>query len=341
MSLSKDIQISLIKKIGNANLLLKINEYKKMRLKVTQLGIKQYKSIQSVLGREVMNLGISKLNFSNPKETCFRVLGFGHLLTEFLVAPVISYSDTERYKVIKLGTLANFIVGIYDHLIDQENANRKFLLPRWILKGIISYNLGSLIDIFVKFSPASSKLLIKLVIYYIKVLKNLEKVEKNLLLSDFLKKLIIYMYDIENKTLFNDKSLVTDYDLKLKSSLPFVVMGLSAWLIRKKSNQKLYGWHLNWLNRFGDFFGWIDDFMDYREDLLKGQPNRIRNVVRQQLKSEENLHQLFHSIVKQGRQILVEWNQHIVEPKKIPIFIKNAFSTCLISWLGGTNILSS
>ena len=58
-----------------------------------------------------------------------------------------------------------------------------------------------------------------------------------------------------------------------------------------------------WLGRVGEFFGWLDDCVDYEDDLAGGHANRIHVLLRMASTAQVARH-----IAWQGRRILFEWD---------------------------------
>jgi len=88
-----------------------------------------------------------------------------------------------------------------------------------------------------------------------------------------------------------------------KNALPIMVLGVPAWMAACSFEPRFFRRHLMWLGRVGEFFGWLDDCVDYEDDLAGGHANRIHVLLRMASTAQVARH-----IAWQGRRILFEWD---------------------------------
>ena len=110
--------------------------------------------------------------------------------------------------------------------------------------------------------------------------------------------------------------------------------GLLAWLEMPEVCLRCYWRHLRWIYRLGEFFGWIDDAVDFEEDFKTSQPNRLVNV-RAKLRASQTDADLACMITHRGKRVLAEWHLQIEDVNHLPRIAREAFSACLVSWFGG------
>jgi len=169
------------------------------------------------------------------------LLGFGYVMTEFAIAPVIA-SQKPYADVLALGALANLIVCAYDALLDSGHAPTRLLRDPLI---------GRLVDL------------------YFARLAGLPHAHRAV--DRTLRRAIQRMYDAETATAGQPAASLREW--RRKSALPFVVMGLPFWMTAPTFDFKRYREHLRWLYRLGQFFGWIDDAADLAGDRADGRLN--------------------------------------------------------------------
>lgn len=88
-----------------------------------------------------------------------------------------------------------------------------------------------------------------------------------------------------------------------KNALPIVILGIPAWMVADNCPDGHFRRHLAWLCRLGEFFGWLDDCVDYDEDLANAHANRIDFRLQSMSQSR-----LVHTIAGQARRILSQWD---------------------------------
>jgi hypothetical protein len=235
-------------------------------------------------------------------------LGFGHVLTGFTIAP-LSLPEDEQQKVINLGTLCNFIVATYDHLLDQGIAQNR-LLARWKIQLMFATAKQPWTAALRLMGPPESSMFIGLVSSYIHGLYSLAYTEKHKSILTYIPKSIIRVYDAEIETL--RVSSLKSCTLQRKAALPFVIMGLPAWLGRTEVCPELFWWHMRWLYRLGEFFGWIDDLVDLAEDKKAHRPNWFIHTYPGFEARGRTDAELVRIILERGKWIIDEWNHRVV-----------------------------
>jgi hypothetical protein len=215
-----------------------------------------------------------------------RSLGTGASITEFAIAGV-PFAREYLAHVTALGGLATLIVSAFDAILDHGGRVPE-LFPRKPQVVPARHN-GSKVAVVQE-----------LVEVYYRRLDELPQSHQNV--RAMLEKVIQRMYYSELRSITGAGISRTTW--WRKNVLPFVVMGLPAWLAAPSFPVAVLQRHLMWLGRLGEFFGWLDDCLDYAEDSALGQANRID--VRLRSISEESL---ARSIADQARRILTQWDR--------------------------------
>jgi hypothetical protein len=108
-----------------------------------------------------------------------------------------------------------------------------------------------------------------------------------------------------------------------KNVLPILMLGLPAWIAADSFSSPSCIRHLMWLARLGEFFGWLDDCVDYVEDVRLGQANRIDARLRSISKE-----QIVRTIAAQGTRVLARWDrENLGSP------LRSTFSVIVWSWI--------
>jgi hypothetical protein len=240
------------------------------------------------------------------------------MLCGFVVAP-LGLAGEARESVLRLGALCNFIVATYDHLVDSDPGHRPPLHRGSVLPGRHRWSARRLFARI--FRPPASRLMHRLVTLYFAELRRLPHAGTRIRLRAGIERLILRMYDAEGASL---NGAATERLLRRKSALPFVVMGLPGWLAVAEDEGGEYWWHLRWLYRLGDLFGWVDDAVDLEEDRAAGRPNRMLMDPMTPT-----------GIAAEAGRLLTEWRERVRSDDAAPRAEQEAFRGCLVSWLGG------
>jgi hypothetical protein len=149
------------------------------------------------------------------------------------------------------------------------------------------------------------------------------------------------MYDAELAVVSRNGSPVSRHLLRRKAALPFVVMGLPAWLLGSERDERLFRWHVHWLYRLGRFFGWIDDVVDLESDLKTGAPSQLAYELENERQSSDRGREIVRAIAMQGRRLMYEWRTRVGAVSDVPLSVREAVPTCVVSWFGGLPLVES
>ncbi len=324
--------------LDNAGVILPRSGYAVVRKEITSSGRQEFARLKIDVGEKGLKLLSQKLNTSYPKDHLIRILGFGSALTRYAVQPVPGSAETTE-QVITLGARANLIVTVFDQMIDSgENINR--VLPFRGLEALLKHEGKSNWSLFPLFGNRSSKWIMHhLIKSYLMEINRLSSspliLPGNTPVLKTLIDLIQRMYQAETDTL--SKNGLSIASLNRKAALPFVIMGLPAWLSKKDFNQAFYFAHFRWLYRLGLFFGAIDDIIDLQVDISNDQPNQFKPFIENNTVSDSSMSNIGQKIVSEAKLITQQW-QHWVNSHNLPIpeYSMDIFSACIVSWFGGS-----
>ena len=257
----------------------------------------------------------------NGEQMASLQLGAGAVLTDFFTAPV-TLAAADREAAAHLGTLANLLVGVYDDLIDAGDSGDDPLSRNLLDAPSGKSGAGEIGD-----TP-----LAPLVSAYFRQMASLPGAASRPEVARTLRRAILKMYDAERKTVGGGDADGRMAGWRRKSALPFVVMGLTAWLMTPDFCGRDYRRHLRWLCRCGEFWGWIDDAIDLEQDSATGHPNRVQAALQTGLQSPEAL---AAGIAQRGQAILTEWRQLTPQAARLPLAVQEALPNCLFSAFGG------
>ena len=261
-----------------------------------QLGELHYDTLQPAEG--------SKLERNS--KLAFRLLGFGHVMTEFAVAH-LRIRETQMLGPLSLGALANLIVSAYDGLIDSGHDPER-VLPRSRLNGA-----G-------KRASRGDPLITALVDLYFERLACLPHPHPPV--RKTLQNAILRMYDAERATA--GAAEFSPEVWRRKSALPFVIMGLPIWMTTPSFDVRACRAHLAWLYRLGQFFGWIDDAADLDADRAANRPNYFNSRPKR-----------FPAVrvARHARRILDTWDAGAPRDRDTGT-LRQTFLAIVWSWLG-------
>lgn len=315
-----------------AGLVMEPRRYRSLRPEITTRGQSSLHHLRSAIGADVWDDGMACLGRPDPEADAVRVLGFGHALTEFAVAPTF-LDPPMLQEVSDIGATANFIVATYDEFIDNGGVAPENLLPLPEVDGLGESNstLSSIIDLFRLSSPA--KLIRALVRNYHQRLLDLPHSHHRVAVRRQINQVIVEMYRAESATVGNVPGDATAKTLRRKSALPFVVIGLPAWLACESHDSGTYWRHWKWLYRLGEFVGRVDDAVDYEEDVLAGRPNVFSRQPGGSL--GEDLPDSVAAVVSSGRLLLNQWSAATHLGENVSETGQEALRMCITSWFGG------
>ena len=245
-------------------------------------------------------IGIDLTRFKRP---CIRSLGTGAALTEFAIARV-PLTDEERVTVTALGGLAILMVSAFDAALDG-GAQVPNLFPR----DGKSPRRGTRPNSWIR----------NLVDLYFKRLAALPQTRPQLV--RMVEKAIRRMYEAELQSVSHHA--VGRRVWWRKNVLPFTVLGIPAWMAASSFATADFHRHVVWLCRLGEFFGWVDDCVDYAEDLATAQANRIDIRLQSMPQSR-----LVRNIASQASRILSQWDA--LNPTSLA---RGYFAVILWSWI--------
>jgi hypothetical protein len=101
------------------------------------------------------------------------------------------------------------------------------------------------------------------------------------------------------------------------------MLGLPAWIAADSFDSCRCMRHLMWLARVGEFFGWVDDCVDYTEDVTLGQANRIDGRL-----CSISKEQFVRKIAASGKQLLAQWDL-----ANGPSTLRSTFGVIVWSWI--------
>ena len=303
------------------------------RSEVSRRGRVELDKVIAMAGGPTWRRVLRSLRRMYPEEDCIRVLGFGNAITEFAIAP-LHLSGKEREEVVSLGALANLIVAAYDHMVDLR-ISRATLLPHWMLALASSHRGRLALSALARLSPAAPRLINRLVTGYFYHLGRLPYAEVHVSVYDAILRTIMLMYDAESETLRRGPGLLSERAVRRKAALPFVVMGLPAWLSTPEIRSHQYCRHLRWLYRLGAFFGWIDDAADLDADRHDHQPNLLNDALEKVDCQAGEGTTLARMIAYRGKLVVDDWYRHTEQANELPEIVRQALPICLVSWLGG------
>jgi hypothetical protein len=261
------------------------------------------------------------------------ILGWGYALTEFFIAP-LPLSHAERREIASLGSLVNFIVTFYDTLLDSMIVDDD-LLSRLYLESAVRRTIPEPVH-WPLLNVTPRRVLAGLVQEFFYRLNTLPGVSQHPDIYFSIRHAIVRMYDAEHQTLRMKagREPLCVQELRIKSAYPFVVMGLIGWLLVPSIDPSHYWWHLRWLHRLGEFYGWIDDSVDLVDDAASARPNQVMNLLAKADDGPTATAELARQIAGKGQMILAGWQDRVPDQEKLSLTASHSFSACLASWFG-------
>jgi hypothetical protein len=308
--------------------LIPTNEaYVRARQEVTARGVIGWTELRRVVGEQDWDQANDILKRPYLADEPERMLGFGWLLTRFLAAPVGLPVKVEA-QVAELGSLANFIVAVYDQFLDNG-------LP---VRDLLPYEMLEWANIRPRDhqpeSPpnAAAAVLTALVASYFELLDRMPCRSSHHHVRGSIALAIRRMYEAENALASWSGGRVPSIFLRRKVGLPFVVQGIPAWLGLEEIDRALYAWHLGWTYRVGIFIGWLDDAVDLDDDSAEGVPNLVSIA----LEGGNQPERLAGIIASRGARCMREWASHLPEGMRFEPVVRDALAATVYSWLGAS-----
>jgi hypothetical protein len=237
------------------------------------------------------------IDLTRYRRACVRSLGTGAALAEFAIAEV-PMAREERRSVTALGGLAILMVSAFDAALDG---------------GV------SVPPVFPRQTPPYPSLIHHTVDLYYRRLAALPQTLPQV--NDMVEKAIARMYVAELQSVGTPH--ISRSVWWRKNVLPIALLGLPAWMAADSFSAGDFRRHFVWLCRLGEFFGWLDDCVDYTRDLAAGHANRIEVRLRSMSPSR-----LAGRIASQARWILSQWDA--VNPAS---WVRNYFAVIVWTWI--------
>jgi len=252
---------------------------KRLTAELWARGSRDYERLQQ-------EIGIDITDFKRP---CIQSLGIGAAFTEMAVSGVPLTAEGLA-TVTALGGLAVLMVSAFDSALDAGvEIPALFPLDGDVECGGCGERKPSLIRSAVNL--------------YFKRLAALPQTRPQV--RRVVEKSIERMYAAELESVAGPK--ITRQSWYRKNALPIAILGIPAWMVADACPDKQFRRHLAWLCRLGEFFGWLDDCVDYDQDLANAHANRIDFRLQTMPQSR-----LVHTIVGQAKRILSQWD--VVDP---------------------------
>ena len=330
-----DLRAMLWEHLDAEDLIPGPDTYAASRAEIGRGGEAQRRELSRSIGEGAWRLGLAQLGRPNPEDDCARILGFGRALTGYAVAPV-NLSSADVNTVTELGALANLIVATFDGIVDAGRTPSELLSRVTLDAAFAARQTTPTAD-----PPQTDPSLIsRLVATYAQDLEVCAASESDPVLQ-LITRAIEAMYDAELAIVKPKSRSVSRHLLRRKAALPFVVMGLPAWLLSSERDEGLFRWHIHWLYRLGRFFGWIDDVVDLESDLETGAPSQLVLALENEPHRSDLSREIARAIALQGRRLMHEWRTRVAAAQDVPLPIREAVPTCLVSWFGGLPLLES
>ena len=300
--------------------------YQDVRERVSGEGARLWADMDSLATSPAWRDAMATLPTPLKPDDPIRVLGFGWLLTRFLIAPLGLPPDTEQ-RVADVGALANLIVTTYDAFLDAgipalsllpedvfERIRRTTRPPRWRGRG----------------APAPGQAVSRLVGRYYTQVESLPHGGAADTARRLLDTSVVRMHAAE-VALQEPGAVAVPGLLRRKAALPFVVMGMPAWLPSDSPDRGRCAWHLRWMFGVGAFIGQIDDTIDLEADQQANEPNLVEIALRSRMPAA-----VAAGIATRGAQSLDEWRRRL--PSEPPGWLRFALPSVVYSWFGASDV---
>jgi hypothetical protein len=326
-----DFRSLLCGELEHAGLLPDRDQVMTCRRDVTRMGAEQATALAGVVGTPLWIQALLRLGRPFPQADAERVLGFGTMLTAFMLPPVRIDEALSR-ELLTLGAHANLLVGLFDLVADECPGSA---LP--LSAAIVESACAGRGRVRLAWRPHTgtpvARLLTRILSTYVRRLDRLPYSGRHRQVRALQTRAILAMYDAELRTL-GSVSAVTDRVMRRKSALPFVVMGMPGWLAVERVPPSMFRAHLRWLYRVGSFLGWIDDAADLGADLAAGRPNRVAAALAREGSGSalDSAERLARAIASAGTRIMAERMSAL--PSRHPgAAAGDVLPTVVLSWL--------
>jgi hypothetical protein len=318
--------------LRSAGVFPRSDRFEATRSELVRIGRSERQSVVNLIGPGTWHRSLHTLQLVAPEDDCARVLGYGYGLTAFLLAPLQNLKDAD--VIYRLGAQANLIITLYDRNLDLGHRGH---LSEAFLQVAARNPMGIMSRLQSAFVPPLSRAILILIYDYFRQLRQFRSESGRTWVYEQIVRAVLKMHQVEHATLVPDAQAVREGTLRRKAALPLVVLGLGGWLVVPEFDAALFRWHLRWLYRCGNLIGWIDDAADLEEDAATGRPNRVERRLGNAM-TDDPARYLAAEIAKTTRAVLTDWSSRMLYPKTVPLWTRDAFSTVLLSWLGGATV---
>jgi hypothetical protein len=281
------------------------------------------RSLAAAVGGPVWNAGLESLAPAYRPPDLRRILGLGHELTRYLIAPAPLRNASEIRVVARLGALANLIVSVHDFLADDRPGADAWLVPDRLC-GLLEADEQPDVGL----SPAQA-LTSALIRTYGRQVAALAAAAASP--ADELLDTILRMRDVHQRATSGVPASV----LIEKNTLPFVIAAMPAWIIAASRSRR--DDHLVWVQDVGAALGLLDDAVDLDDDLRRGHPNLVDLLGRAGSLSElvfaDELVARLDELERRRRQFMGD----VTAPAE---HADLALRMVVMSWLGGHGFLA-
>jgi hypothetical protein len=316
-----DFRSLLLAELEHAGLIPDAEHVMVCRREVSRIGYEEEARLADLVGASLWAQALAQLGRPYPHADCERVLGFGAMLTAFMLPPV-HIDDALSREVCSLGAHANLLVSLFDQVADECSEAALPLSPATVEDACMGAALVRLAW-HSHVGPPIARLLTRLLAAYVSHLDRLPFSSRHRSLRALQTRAIVRMHAAELQTLSSSAPGASFRAIRRKSALPFVVMGMPAWLTTESGGDVSFRAHLRWMYRVGNFFGYIDDAADLNADRAAGRPNRIGAC------DEDG--RLARSIASEGTRIMAE--RKTAWASRPASVADDVLSTTVLSWL--------
>lgn len=301
--------------------------YDHVRATISAVGRADYGTVAPVLGDDWRAVDDAEAVFSDSDFR--RVLGFGHAMSDFVLAP-LSLPPAEHAAAVEVGNLANLIVTVFDDFVDEGYPPGDVLSPVGLHVGMLGN--APLRWIHDRVTTPVQSALVSLVAAYYERLNALPYADVRPTVSERHDTVVADMYRAERDTVTELGSAETDH---VVSAYPFVTMGVVGWLASSTFDDDRFQNHLEWTADLGRFVGLVDDAADLEHDRQVGEYNSVA-----ERRSEHVDAVVLADIAADGRDVLSAWQSLIGDVERREE-LEAYFRTCLTSWLGGRSVVDA
>ena len=316
-----------------AGLLPDADRVRACRRDVSRVGSEEAAALAGLVGPSLWMQALAQLGRPFPQADCERVLGFGASLTAFMLPPVHIDESLSR-ELCTLGAHANLLVSLFDQVADECSGTALPLSPAIVARACAGRGRARLAWGSNSGAPVA-RLLTRLLSAYVRRRDRLTYSRRYQPVRALHTRAIVAMHAAELETLAS-ASGVTDRVIRRKSALPFVVMGLPAWLAVERVPPATFRAHLRWLYRVGSFLGWIDDAADLDADRAGGRPNRVATALASEGRARgstcDGAERLARAIARDGTRIMAE-REAALTSGHCGRAADDVLTTVVLSWL--------